>query len=700
MTELRNVEADLSRFRARVLVASIVVVVCFLLVASRLAYLQIVRHDDLLGQAENNRTAIVPVVPNRGLILDRNGIVLASNYSAYTLEVTPSKIANLEQTIDELSQVMEIATRDRRRFKKLLEESKSFESLPMRTRLNDEEVARFAAQRFRFPGVDIKARLFRNYPYGELASHVIGYIGRINPAEKETLDDSEDQANYRGTEYIGKLGVEQSFENQLHGITGVESVETSAGGRAMRKLASSPATPGNTVRLSIDIKLQNLIEDLFGERRGALVAIDPKTGEILAFVSKPTFDPNQFVEGIDSDNWQALNESPDKPLLNRALRGTYPPGSTYKPFMALAALETGKRTPEQSISDPGFFMFGNHRFRDDKEGGHGLVNMYRSIVQSCDTYYYILANDLGVDTIHDQMQRFGFGELTGIDIFGEVRGLLPSTAWKRKAYKRPDQQKWYAGETISLGIGQGYNNFTMLQLASATATLANDGIKMKPHLVKEVVDILTHAPTTTTREAMGEVIAKAEHIAIIKSALIGVNIEGTSAGAFRGAGYTSGGKTGTAQVVQIKQNEKYSASKTEEVFATMHCLLRLRRLIIRKLHSPWWSRTPALVPRMRPPSPGEFLTIGCWASTRVWKTLRPCKRRRHQRRSAKCAPSPKWPGRPRPANSAHSNKKAPRMAVLFPVFLFHSLAHKGCLQGLSPSTGLLGRLTIGANVRA
>ena len=566
MTELRNVEADLSRFRARVLVASVVVVVCLLLVASRLVYLQIVRHDDLLEQAENNRTAIVPVVPNRGLILDRNGIVLASNYSAYTLEVTPSKIANLEQTIDELSQVMEIATRDRRRFKKLLEESKSFESLPLRTRLSDEEVAKFAAQRFRFPGVDIKARLFRNYPYGELASHVIGYIGRINPAEKETLDDSDDQANYRGTEYIGKLGVEQSFENQLHGITGVESVETSAGGRAMRKLTSSPATPGNTVRLSIDIKLQNLIEELFGERRGALVAIDPKTGEILAFVSKPTFDPNLFVEGIDSDNWQALNESPDKPLLNRALRGTYPPGSTYKPFMALAALETGARTPEQSISDPGFFMFGNHRFRDDKEGGHGMVNMYRSIVQSCDTYYYILANDLGVDTIHDQMQRFGFGELTGIDIFGEVRGLLPSTAWKRKAYKRADQQKWYAGETISLGIGQGYNNFTMLQLASATATLANDGIKMKPHLVKEVVDILTHAPTTTTREAMGEVIAKAEHIAIIKSALIGVNIEGTSAGAFRGAGYTSGGKTGTAQVVQIKQNEKYSASKTEERF--------------------------------------------------------------------------------------------------------------------------------------
>ena len=548
------------------LVATLAVLACFFLVAARLAYLQLVRHEDLLEQAENNRTAIVPVVPNRGLILDRNGIVLASNYSAYTLEVTPSKISNLDQTIEELSQVLDISARDRRRFKKLLEESKSFESLPLRTRLSDEEVAKFAAQRFRFPGVEIKARLFRNYPYGELASHVIGYIGRINPAEKEKLDDSDDQANYRGTEYIGKLGVEQSFEGQLHGTTGVESVETSAGGRAMRKLASSPATPGNTVKLSIDIRLQSLIEELFGERRGALVAMDPKTGEILAFVSKPTFDPNLFVEGIDSENWETLNESPDKPLLNRALRGTYPPGSTYKPFMALAALETGTRTPQQTIFDPGFYMFGNHRFRDDKEGGHGTVNMYQSIVQSCDTYYYMLANDLGVDTIHEQMQRFGFGELTGVDILGEVRGLLPSTDWKRRAYKRADQQKWYAGETISLGIGQGYNNFTVLQLASATATLANDGVKMKPHLVKEVVDILTHAPTATTRESVGEVIAKASNIAIIKNAMVGVNLEGTSASAFRGAGYTSGGKTGTAQVIQIKQNEKYVASRTEERF--------------------------------------------------------------------------------------------------------------------------------------
>ena len=566
MTELRNVEADLLRFRWRVLLTMIVVLVAFLLLAARLFYLQVLRHDDLTEQAENNRTAVVPVVPNRGLILDRNGIVLASNYSAYTLEITPAKAGNVEQTLDALAQVLEISARDRRRFRKLMEESKSFESLPVRTRLSDEDVARFAAQRFRFPGVDIKARLFRNYPYGELASHVIGYIGRINKAEKELLDDSESGPNYRGTEYIGKLGVEQSFEEQLHGITGVDSVETSAGGRATRKLASSPSTPGNTVKLALDIKLQRLIEDLFGERRGALVAIDPKTGEILAFVSKPTFDPNLFVDGIDSDNWKELNDSPDKPLLNRALRGTYPPGSTYKPFMALAALETGKRTPGQTISDPGYFMLGGHRFRDDKEGGHGSVDMYRSIVQSCDTYYYLLANDMGVDLIHDQLQRFGFGELTGIDIQGEVRGLLPSTEWKRRAYKKPEQQKWYAGETISLGIGQGYNHFTMLQLASATATLANNGLKMKPHLVKEVIDILTRAQRGTERVSAGELIARPGNIAIIKNALIGVNIEGTSAAAFRGATYTSAGKTGTAQVIQIKANEKYQASKIDERF--------------------------------------------------------------------------------------------------------------------------------------
>ena len=564
MTVLRNVEVDLARFRSRVFVITLVVLVCFLLLISRLLYLQVWRHENLRAQAENNRTSVVPIVPNRGLILDRNGIVLASNYSAYTLEITPSKSRPLEELLDDLSGVLDITPRDRRRFKKLLDESRSFESLPIRTRLTDTEVARFAAQRYRFPGVEIKARLFRNYPYGELASHVIGYIGRINQSEKEKIDEGDDPDNYRGTEYMGKLGIEQSYEVELHGTTGVEEIETSAGGRAMRKLASNPATPGNTVKLSIDIKLQGLIEAMFGERRGALVAMDPRTGEVLAFVSKPTFDPNLFVEGIDSESWQALNESPDKPLLNRALRGTYPPGSTYKPFMALAALETGSRSPEYTVSDPGFFMFGNHRFRDDKEGGHGSVNMYRSIVVSCDTYYYTLANEMGVDTIHEQMQRLGFGDLTGVDILGETRGLLPSTDWKRRAYKRADQQKWYAGETISLGIGQGYNSFTMLQLAQAVATLANNGVRHPPHLVTSIQDAVTHNTVSAVAPPAVDLGLNAANIDIIRKAMVGVTLEGTSARVFVGAGYSSGGKTGTAQAVGIGKDQKYDAGKLAE----------------------------------------------------------------------------------------------------------------------------------------
>jgi penicillin-binding protein 2 len=567
MTELRNVEADLSRFRVRVFVASIVVLVAFFLLASRLFWLQVVRHDELLEQAENNRTTIVPVVPNRGLILDRNGIVLATNYSAYTLELTPSRLgADLERTINELSEVIEILPRDRRRFRKLLEESKNFESLPIRTKLTDEEVARFAAQRYRFPGVDIKARLFRNYPWGELGSHLIGYIGRINTTEKKAMDDwpEEDLANYRGTEYIGKLGVEQAYEKQLHGITGVEQVETSAGGRAVRRLASSPSTPGHTVQLAIDIKLQKLVEDLYGERRGALVALDPKTGQVLAFVSKPTFDPNLFVDGIDSENWQLLNESIDKPLLNRALRGTYPPGSTYKPFMAMAALTTGKRSPTQIIHDGGSWSYGGHVFRSHGDHGLGAVDMHTSIVKSSNVYYYSLANELGVDAMHDFMKPLGFGQYTGIDIQGELRGILPSQAWKRAYFKRPEQQKWFGGETISLGIGQGYNSFTMLQLAQATAVVANGGVKHKPHIVLATEDPVTRAKIPVPRDPPEDLHYKPEHVAVVRKAMVGVTQQGTSTRVFAGAGYLSGGKTGTAQAVTIGQKEKYNAKKMEE----------------------------------------------------------------------------------------------------------------------------------------
>ncbi len=564
MTEFQDVERDLSRFRQRLLAVAVVVVLAFMGLFARLVHLQIVRHDELMARAERNRTAIVPVAPTRGHILDRNGVVLASNYSAYTLEITPSKVGPLEPAIDALSEVIEITPRDRRRFKKLLEESRNFESLPIRTRLSDEEVARFAAQRYRFPGMDIKARLFRHYPQGELGAHVVGYIGRINAAEKERLEESDEEDNYRGTEYIGKLGVEQSFESELHGTTGVEQIETSAGGRAVRRLASSKATPGNTVVLSLDMRLQKLVEDLYGDRRGALVALDPKTGEVLAFVSKPTYDPNLFVEGIDQESWSALNESLDRPLLNRALRGTYPPGSTYKPFMGLAALESGKRRPGDITYDAGSWSFGGHTYRSHGDGGLGAVDLHRSIVKSSNVYYYALANDLGVDAIHNFMAPLGFGQITGIDIHGEVRGVLPSQAWKRKAYRRPDQQRWYGGETISLGIGQGYNTFTMLQLAQATAILANNGVKNKPHLVLAVEDSVQGQRTPVPRDPPIDLGYKRENLAAVRRALVGVTQEGTATRVFSGAAYVSGGKTGTAQAVTIGQKSRYNASKLDE----------------------------------------------------------------------------------------------------------------------------------------
>ncbi|WAW10742.1 penicillin-binding protein 2 [Oxalobacter vibrioformis] len=563
MANLNDTDRDLHFFRWRLAVLVGLVLICFFVLFVRFFWLQVVRHDKFASQAEENRISIVPIVPNRGLIMDRNGVLLARNYSAYTLEITPSKIrGKLDDVINELAEIVTIKSRDRKRFKKLYEESKRFESILIRSRLTDEEVARFIVQRYRFPGVDIQARLFRQYPMGSAASHVIGYIGRMSQKDIENLTE-EDEANYRGTNYIGKEGVEKSHERELHGITGYEEMEVSAGGRAIRTLSHSAPVPGNNLYLSIDIELQKVVEEAFGNRRGALVAIQPETGEVLAYVSTPTYDPNLFVEGIDQQSWDELNNSPDHPLINRPLRGAYPPGSTYKPFMALAALELGKRTPESAISDPGYFYFGNHRFRDDKVGGHGIVDMYKSIVHSCDTYYYILANDMGVNMMHDFMKKFGFGQLTGIDLAHERKGLLPSTEWKRTAFKTPEQQKWYAGETISLGIGQGYNSFTPMQLAYATAMLANGGKTRKPHLVHALENSVTREKVAVVAESR-EVALKPENVEVIKRAMVGVTKEGTSARIFGRAGYESAGKTGTSQVIGMKQNEKYVASRIAE----------------------------------------------------------------------------------------------------------------------------------------
>jgi penicillin-binding protein 2 len=558
--ELRNAELELHHFQVRLAVAAGFVLFVFLLLAGRFFYLQVVRHGELYTLAEANRISIVPVVPNRGIIVDRNGVMLAHNYSAYTLEVQPDRIANLESLIDELATVVEITARDRRRFRRLLEESKSIGSLPVRTRLSDEEIARFAAVRYRFPGVEINARLFRQYPQGELFSHVVGHIGRINLREVEQLESEGLTANYRGTDYIGKTGLEQNYERFLHGTTGVEEVEVDSGGRPVRTLSRTPPVSGNNLVLNLDARLQEVAYNAFGDRRGALVAIDPATGGVLAFVSRPGFDPNLFVDGIDSLNWNELNNSPDKPLVNRALNGTYPPGSTFKPYMALAALTYGKRTPQQTINDPGYFMFGGHQFRDSRPGGNGIVDMYKSLVKSSDTYYYMLANDLGIDAIAKFMAQFGFGDRTGIDISGESAGVLPSQEWKMRRFN----QKWFAGETISIGIGQGYNAYTPLQLAQAIAMLANDGVSYRPHIVDYIEDFRSRARTPLESRRLRELKLKREHLAVVKEALIGVNKEGTAARSFAGAAYVSAGKTGTAQVIGVKQGEKYVESRVQE----------------------------------------------------------------------------------------------------------------------------------------
>jgi len=566
MTEFKDNDREIHLFRMRVTALFVLIFICFGVLVARLVWLQVIKYDDYVALAEDNRIAVVPIVPNRGLIVDRNGVVLARNYSAYTLEITPSKLRNtLDSVIDELATLVDIEPRDRKRFKTLLAESKSFKGVPLRTRLTDDEVARFTAQRFRFPGVEVQARLFRQYPMGEAASHVIGYIGRINTAEEKIIEQGKDANNYNGTDHIGKEGLEKHYEQQLHGQTGYEKVIKTAGGRAVRTLSRSEAVPGNNLILSIDIELQKIVEEAFGEWRGALVAIDPATGDILAYVSRPGFDPNLFVDGIDTQSWNELNTSLDRPLLNRPLQGTYPPGSTFKPFMALAALELGKRTPTQGINDIGYFSLGGHRWNDDKVGGHGYVDMMTSIVISCNTYYYQLGNDLGIDAIHDFMKPFGFGQKTGIDLDNEKEGVLPSKDWKRKRFaKNRLMQAWQGGDTVNIAIGQGFNSYTILQLAHAVSNLANDGVVMKPHLVKIIEDGATRARTLTVARESMRIPLRQENIDFIKRAMVGVSEHGTGRLAFANAGYVAAGKTGTSQAVGLKRGEKYNAKTIGE----------------------------------------------------------------------------------------------------------------------------------------
>lgn len=564
MSDFHHSEQDPDRFRRRILFAGSCVLLCFCLLFGRFFYLQILQHEYYATRAESNRISLVPVMPNRGNIVDRNGVILARNYSAFTLEITPSKTLGLEETIDSLGEIVEIQLKDRRRFKRLLEESKNFESIPIRTRLSDQEVARFAAQRYRFPGVEVKARLFRQYPQNSLAAHAIGYISRINAKDKEMIEASDHAANYKGTEHIGKIGLEANYEFELHGTAGHEQVEVDAGGRAVRVLSQTPPIPGNNLTLTLDAKLQAVAEQAFGGRRGSLAAIDPSNGAVLALVSSPAFDPNLFVDGIRFDDWDELNNNPDKPMLNRAIYSTHPPGSTFKPLMALAALTTGKRTPGQAIADAGYFNFGNRRFMDDKVGGHGMVDMHKSIVVSCNTYYYLLANDMGIDNIARFMGELGLGRRTEIDIPGEATGILPSPEWKQRRFKKREQQKWYPGETISIGIGQGYNAYSTLHMAHALANIVNYGKVYRPHLVNTITNPTTGEVRVVEPQPVRQIDLKPEHVEVIKRGMAGVVTEGTGARAFAGAAYDSGGKTGTAQVFSLKSGQKYVAGQVKE----------------------------------------------------------------------------------------------------------------------------------------
>jgi penicillin-binding protein 2 len=562
IVELRDHQRELHVFQFRLMVAAVFVGVVFLLLLSRLFYLQVMQHDYYQLLAEKNRVNIVPVVPHRGVILDRNGVTLASNFAAYTLEITPNQVSDLDALIEELSALVEITPKDLRRFRKMLDEEPDFSSIPIRTRLNDEEVALFAVNQYRIPGAQINARLIRHYPNAEVASHVVGYIGRLSEGEYAGLEKKGRAFNYTKSDYIGKVGLEQYYEQELRGVTGYEHVETDANGHSIRTLRSILPVSGNNLLLAMDVRLQQIAEEAFGDYRGSLVAIEPETGGVLAFVSRPGFDPNLFVEGIDPAQWTALNESPDHPLNNRALQGVYPPGSTYKPFMALAGLELGKRTPEYSISDPGYFTLGGrgHVFRDWKAGGHGIVDLHKAIVESCDTYFYELAQDLGIDMIQNFMAQFGFGKRTGIDIAGEVAGLLPSREWKKRRFG----QRWYVGDTISIGIGQGYNLVTPLQLASATAILANGGQVFRPHLVQHIQNAQTNELETVEPFPIAQVPLQPRHLDLVRDAMVDVTRPGgTAAWAGSGAKYSFAGKTGTAQVIGLK-GQKYDEDAIDE----------------------------------------------------------------------------------------------------------------------------------------
>ncbi|HHK6003023.1 TPA: penicillin-binding protein 2 [Neisseria subflava] len=555
----------------RLLVAFILIVIFFSILLARFFYLQVTQHNEFSGQASSNRITLIPTPPVRGEIVDINGVPLAKNYPVFSLEVIPSRIeGKMEDVIEALKKYVDITPTDLKRFKKYRESYRKFENIPLKLRLTDEEAARLSVHLREFKGVEVNSRTFREYPYGKLTSHFLGYIGRISDKDKEILEEEGLTALYRGSTHIGKSGLEKYYEHQLHGIPGYQEVEKDAYGNIVRILKNVPSKMGQTLRLGMDIRMQQEADRILGDRRGALVAINPQDGTVLAFVSKPSFDPNLFIDGIDSDTWKMLNDDWKKPLINRVTQGLYPPGSTFKPFMGMALLESGKITQNTIVPAPGAWSIpgSRHIFRDSVRSGHGSANLSKAIQVSSDTFFYRLGYEMGIDKASPYLAQFGFGQKTGIDLPSEYTGVLPSREWKAKRFAKssdPTAKEWRAGEMVSVSIGQGYNAYTPLQMAHATASLANNGVVHQPHLVKEILDFGARKITRINPNPERQIPFKADNFEYVKRAMEKVLKPGGTAHRIGGGlSYTMGGKTGTAQVVQIKQGGRYNAAALRE----------------------------------------------------------------------------------------------------------------------------------------
>ena len=555
----------------RLLVAFILIVIFFSILLARFFYLQVTQHNEFSGQASSNRITLIPTPPVRGEIVDINGVPLAKNYPVFSLEVIPSRIeGKMEDVIEALKKYVDITPTDLKRFKKYRESYRKFENIPLKLRLTDEETARLSVHLREFKGIEVNSRTFREYPYGKLTSHFLGYIGRISDKDKEMLEEEGLTALYRGSTHIGKSGLEKYYEHQLHGVPGYQEVEKDAYGNIVRVLKNVPSKMGQTLRLGMDIRMQQEADRILGDRRGALVAINPQDGTVLAFVSKPSFDPNLFIDGIDSDTWKMLNDDWKKPLINRVTQGLYPPGSTFKPFMGMALLESGKITQNTIVPAPGAWSIpgSRHIFRDSVRSGHGSANLSKAIQVSSDTFFYRLGYEMGIDKASPYLAQFGFGQKTGIDLPSEYTGVLPSREWKAKRFAKssdPTAKEWRAGEMVSVSIGQGYNSYTPLQMAHATASLANNGVVHQPHLVKEVLDFGARKITRINPNPERQIPFKADNFEYVKRAMEKVLKPGGTAHRIGGGlAYTMGGKTGTAQVVQIKQGGRYNAAALRE----------------------------------------------------------------------------------------------------------------------------------------